>query len=259
MRTTNLLEKIMDSPYQVYLALRASLVVISTDGSDAAARTCSGFHIGSGYFVTSKHAITASPMMSVRPAADFGVMTSIEVEEVLLSRDPNVDLAVLRTRISLSDAYLNGNGEVSGRTLDDFCAIRFGGEYPEGQHPYVLEEVVVLGTATAPRTSGPDLTGIRAQINMTSKHQGEFDYCFQTISAVARAGLEGSAVVDRYGELVGVVCRSENGDGTKPGLVSAISVAALMGLLHENHVHLPNNPNPFYVEEEVAYGNWFTS
>ena len=212
----------------LYSKYKSCMVRIAVETKHSDQSNGAGFHIGNGILVTAGHVVAGNKILEVR-ADRYGPKTA--VNEVIMSPDPKIDLAILRTDFG---RYRTDHIPIGGH-LNDWIGDEF-----------VLSAVLAMGYPRIPLSREPVLVTYEGEVAAVVDMIGE-EHPYFVISPIARGGFSGGPVISEWDFLLGVVTHScvENDKDLETGYFSLLSIEPLLQLLADNDVRPPG------VEDEI--------
>jgi S1-C subfamily serine protease len=131
-------------------------ITVTTVGGEIA--TGAGFHIGDGWIVTARHVIEAGDISEVNP---YKFSDVVHVQDVILSSDETVDLAILRTDFNL-ERYMSEQYQLAGVNRpwkEDHIPI--GGHFDDWLgDEFILSKVLIMGYPIIPQSNAPNIVAV---------------------------------------------------------------------------------------------------
>jgi len=231
---------------ELYEKYKSSVVqiIVKNHMGDTAIGT--GFHIGDGYIVTTKHVVEDHIIELIM--GNTHTSQHVITKKIFYPSKPEINLAVLETGFSF-DNYMEKTTIIeNGKTREKVDLIPLGGHLDDWiGDEFVLSRVVTFGYPRIPLSIEPVLVAVQGEINaVIDKYSGPHPHFI--ISSTARGGFCGGPVISEYDFLLGVFIESliEGDQVVENGFASVISIEPLLLLLYENRIHISRNHNILY-------------
>jgi len=239
--------------FMKYSPAMAYVAVVDERGTESLG---SAFHVGDGIFVTARHVVEGKEIREVKLTEPVGVPT----REAMPAAPTDYD-EIMKEKLGFTPLWKHYQEprEISvGPVYHDDSRIDVAAFSVTGLHPrtptiplgthlddwvyrqnWVLTEAIVLGYPPIPFTLGPELVGVRAEVNAVVVLHDAPKVHF-IVSAIPRGGFSGGLVLSEGDFVLGVVTRSlmMNYSATELGFFAVLSVEAIYECL-ARHKLLP--------------------
>lgn len=206
---------------RLYSEYAGALAYVEVEDQNHDLHIGSSFHVGEGVFVTARHVVEGSDILSI--GLDGGANLTL-IDGPYFHADESVDVAVFKV------SGVNGETPIVplGTHVEDYMGI----------DDFVLTEAIVLGYPPIPMSTRAALVGARAEVSAHIQLYDGRPYTYFALSAMARGGFSGGPVFSEYGFALGMITRSLI-DGEQPveqGYMTAIAVEPLYECLADHRL-----------------------
>jgi hypothetical protein len=228
------------TPLDIYRRYRNTMARITVVNGDGDLLSGAGFHVGSGYLLTARHVVENLHIQEIVPESGFG--EPLDIESVILSREPNIDLALVKTNFNRVRLFDKSQVVPIGMHFDDMV-----------DDELTMTNVIVMGYPRVLFASGMPLVTVSGQISAVLDRYDVHRMHF-VVSTMARGGFSGGPVISEYDFLLGVATESLLVHESIPetGFSAVLSTEGLWHILIDNHL-LPAGVNGESVLEYLPY------
>jgi V8-like Glu-specific endopeptidase len=186
------------------------------------------FHVGDGIFVTARHVVEGKEIKEIattkRIIENYQEGKFEELSETIRNpyyfkiidgphfpKDKELDIALLKVDLLGIDLPVLNLNEMTSYHIND--------------NTYILDEVLIIGYPPIPFTIAPIQITSKARVNAVSDvHHSQYPHLI--VSTIARGGFSGGPVLEKSGQVIGIVTESliMNGESTGSGFMSILCI-----------------------------------
>lgn len=209
---------------KMYEKYRGAMAYIEVENKDLSIGIGSAFHVGHGVFVTAKHVVSNTRILSFGLAKDneYSFNNLTIVGDPLYHPDKDVYVAIILTD-----------------KIDELPSIDLGGHLDDwiNDEAFFLSKVLVMGFPPIPLSDTPILVTTTAEVNAVVDPYLGCKHPQFILSAMARGGFSGGVALIEFGFALGVITESlvSNYQPAELGYFSVLTVEPiLVCLAHHN-------------------------